>query len=107
MINITEKAAVKIKEMADEENIGYYIVRAKQIGGGCNGMITDIFFDDIINDTDEVFEFDGVKIVVDMVSFQYLDNSLINYEETDFGGGFKVTNPNIKSSCGCGKSSSY
>jgi len=107
MINITEKAAIKIKEMADEEGIGYYIVRAKIIGFGCSGMGNDMYFDDQISDTDEVFELDGVKVVVDFMSMQYLDGSVIDYQDKEFGGGFKFNNPNVTGSCGCGSSQSY
>jgi len=108
MIFITEKAAKKIKAISDDEDIGYYIIRIKQIGGGCSGMSTDLFFDETINlDTDEVFELDDVKVVVDQFSFQYLDGTSVDYEEHDFGGGFKFINPILQSSCGCGKSQGF
>jgi len=107
MIYLTEKAAKQIKEISDGEGIGHYVVRAKCIGFGCAGIGHDLSFDDIIADTDEIIELDGVKVVVDMMSFQYLENACIDYVESDFGGGFKFTSPDIKSSCGCGKSSQY
>jgi iron-sulfur cluster assembly accessory protein len=107
MIYITEKAAQKIKEIADDEEVGYYIVRVKQIGGGCNGFMTDLFFDDQIAESDEVFELDGVKVIVDQFSFQYMDETTIDFVEGSFEAGFKFLNPQVKSSCGCGKSVGY
>jgi iron-sulfur cluster insertion protein len=104
---ITEKAVKQVKEIADAEGIGYYIVRAKVLGGGCHGMTHDLTFDDQISDTDEVIELDGVKVIIDMMSFQYLENACIDYVESAFGGGFKFSSPDIKSSCGCGSSVTY
>src|ERR1700690_630226 len=94
MIYLTEKAAKQIKEISDSEGIGHYVVRAKVFGSGCNGYQNDLSFD-------EIFEFDGVKLIVDMMSFQYLDEICIDYVESDFGGGFKFAGGGIKSSCGC------
>lgn len=107
MLYITEKAANKIREISDDEGIGYYIVRVKVLGGGCAGMTHDLFFDDQINEMDEITEFDGIKVIVDALSFQYLDEATVDYAETDFERGFKIKSPNIKSECGCGKSVQY
>ena len=107
MIHITEKAANRIKKISDDESIGYYIVRLKIIGSGCAGFSHDIYFDDQINELDEVFELDGVKMSVDPMSFQYLDESTVDYIEHDFGGGFKVSSSKITGSCGCGSSYSF
>ena len=107
MINLTEKAAVKIKQISDDDSLGHYVVRIKTIGGGCAGMTNDMFYDDQISETDEISELDGVKIICDFLSFQYLDGTTIDYLDHDMGGGFKFLNPNVKSSCGCGKSVSY
>jgi iron-sulfur cluster assembly protein len=107
MIYLTEKAAKQVKEISDGEGIGHYVVRAKVLGGGCHGMTHDLSFDDKISETDETFELDGVKLIVDMMSLQYLENACVDYVESTFGGGFKFTSPDIKGSCGCGKSVSY
>ena len=107
MISLTEKAAKKIEEISNGDGIGHYTIRVKVIGGGCAGMTNDIYFDDQISDTDEVSELDGVKVVADFLSFQYLDGTVIDFIETDMGGGFKFLNPNVKGSCGCGSSQSY
>jgi iron-sulfur cluster insertion protein len=104
MMYLTEKAAGKIKEIADSEGITAYVLRAKVIGGGCAGFSYDIYFDEQINELDEVVELDGVKVVVDPMSFQYLEGVTIDYLETDMGGGFKFINPNVTGTCGCGSS---
>jgi iron-sulfur cluster insertion protein len=104
MINITEKAANKVKEMSEELGVGHWIVRAKVLGGGCGGYQVDIEFDDNIQETDEISELDGVKIICDQMSFQYIDSIVMDYAESDFGGGFIFTGGEIKSTCGCGKS---
>jgi iron-sulfur cluster assembly accessory protein len=107
MIYLTEKAANQIKLIADEQGIDNYCIRVKCKGGGCGGMTHDINFDSQIIDTDEVVDFDDVKIVIDQISWQYLENVCIDYVESTFGGGFSFTSPDIKSTCGCGKSVSY
>ena len=73
-----------------------------------SGFSHDMQFDDQISDTDEVIEFDGIKIIVDQMSWQYLENLCIDYKESEFGGGgFSFSGPDIKSTCGCGSSVAY
>jgi iron-sulfur cluster insertion protein len=104
MIHLTEKAAKKIEEIANSEGIGHYTIRVKVVGGGCAGFTNDMYFDDQVGEMDEITELDGVKIVADPLSFQYLDESVIDYIESPLGGGFKFNNPNVTGSCGCGSS---
>lgn len=104
MIHITEKAAKKIEEISNEEGIGHYSVRVKVIGGGCAGFTYDMFFDDTVGEMDEVFELDGVKVITDPLSFQYLDEVVIDYLDGPISAGFKFNNPNTTGSCGCGSS---
>jgi iron-sulfur cluster insertion protein len=106
MIHLTPKAIEKLKEFADAEGLKA-IVRVKVLGGGCAGMTNDICFDDNILDTDETIEQDGVKIVVDQFSIHYLDETTVDFVESEYGFGFKFVIPNAKSSCGCGSSVSY
>jgi|SRR5271170_2282296 len=106
MIQLTEKAVSKIKEFAESEGLNLSI-RLKVVGGGCAGFTNDMEFDDQTSDLDEVIEQDKVKIVVDPLSFQYLDGSTIDYLDSPFGSGFKFLNPNVKGACGCGSSVSY
>lgn len=107
MIRLTNLAASKIKEFAEANNIGHQTIRVSVKGGGCAGMTHDMEFNDSISEMDEVVEQDGVKIVIDCLSFQYLENATIDYVESPLGGGFKFSSPDIKGTCGCGNSVSY
>lgn len=104
MIHITEKAAKQIEEISNAEGIGHYSVRVRVVGGGCAGFSYDMYFDDQVTDMDETFELDGAKVIVDPLSFQYLDEMVIDYVDGPMGAGFKFNNPNVKGSCGCGSS---
>lgn len=111
MISITEKAAAKVKEISDSEGIGHYSVRVKVMGGGCAGFTYDMFYEDKASDMDEVVEFKDIdpdiKLIIDPISFQYLEDTTIDWLESSFGGGFKFLNPNVTGSCGCGNSVSF
>lgn len=104
MIELTKKAAEKIKEIATEEELKP-ILRVKILGGGCGGMLQDLSFDE--NDAlefDEVFHSHNVEIRIDPLSFQYLDGSEIDYVDGLYGAGFQFNNSKFSSKCGCGKS---
>lgn len=107
MIYLTEKAAKQIEEISNAEGIGHFTVRVKVVGGGCAGFSHDMYFEEQVTDMDEVFELDGVKVVCDPLSFQYLDEVTIDYVESPIGAGFKFLNPNVKGTCGCGSSVSF
>lgn len=104
MIILTERAITKIKEFAEGEGIGHNTIRVKVQGGGCAGFTNDMEFNDQVGELDEVFEFGDVKVVVDPLSLQYLENVEIDFQDTPLGSGFKFNNPNVKSTCGCGNS---
>jgi iron-sulfur cluster insertion protein len=104
MISITERAASKVKEIADSENLAGQGLRLRVIGGGCSGFSYDLYFEDTPTDMDETFESLGVKLYIDPLSFQYLENTEIDYVEEVHASGFKFNNPNVKGSCGCGSS---
>lgn len=104
MIYLTEKAAKQIKIIAEDECIGYHIIRVKVKGGGCAGFEYDLNFDDKIGEDDEVSELDGVKVVCDPMSMQYLDGTVIDYGDSLMGSGFKFNNPTATGTCGCGHS---
>lgn len=104
MIYITEKAAIKIKEISEAEGIGHLNLRVKVVGGGCAGFSYDLFFENAPTDMDEMSEIDGVKLYVDPLSWQYLDEVSVDYVERLTGSGFTFINPNVKSTCGCGSS---
>lgn len=104
-IILTEKAVAKVKELAKSSDLEPRI-RAGIKGGGCSGYQHDLFFEDKdkVNETDNVFEFDGVELIVDMMSMTYLEGTTIDYIDGLTGAGFKFLNPAAKRSCGCGKS---
>lgn len=105
MIEVTEIAANKILEIVAEEGLEGQHLRVKVVGGGCAGFSYDLAFED--SDPlplDEVFESRGIMIVIDPLSFQYMDGSEITFMEGLYAAGFKFLNPNISSSCGCGSS---
>jgi iron-sulfur cluster insertion protein len=104
MITITEKAATKVKEIASAEALEGQGLRLRVVGGGCAGFTYDLYFEDKIGDLDEEFECLGVKLYVDPLSFQYLEQTEIDYVEGIHGSGFKFNNPNVKGTCGCGSS---
>jgi iron-sulfur cluster assembly accessory protein len=107
MITLTEKAASKVKEIAESEGL-ILAIRLKIVGGGCSGSVRDIYFDNTVGELDEVFEQDGIRVIIDQFSYQYLDETVLEYLETEMGGGFKFLNDTkATSSCGCGKSVSY
>lgn len=102
---MTEKAVQKAREIAAEEGFTGCPLRVKVVGGGCAGFSYDLFFDDKEpSDTDETFNCEGVVLVVDPLSNQYLDNTTIDYVDGPLQSGFKFLNPNVKSTCGCGSS---
>lgn len=104
MIQLTDKAVAKVKEIREAEGLGEQGLRVRVIGGGCSGFSYDLFFEDEITDLDQTFESGGVKLFVDMMSYQYLEGVEIDYVEGLHGAGFKFVNPNAKSTCGCGSS---
>lgn len=107
LITITERAASKVKEIASSESLEGQGLRLRVIGGGCAGFTYDLYFEDKLGEADEEFESNGVKLYVDPLSFQYLENTEIDYVEEEHAAGFKFNNPNIKGSCGCGSSVSF
>jgi iron-sulfur cluster assembly accessory protein len=94
MVTLTSSAADQVRSMleAQPENAGKPL-RVYVEGGGCSGMQYGMVFDE-----------PRVRVVVDEVSADYLKGAVIDFSEALTGGGFKITNPNAKSSCGCGKS---
>jgi len=106
MIHLTTKAVIKLKEFAEAEGLPPSIRLAVK-GSGCAGFSNDMTLDDIVGELDEVIEQDGVKIIVDQMSIQYLEDATIDFVESEFASGFKFIVPNSKGSCGCGSSVSY
>ncbi|MFI5301355.1 MAG: iron-sulfur cluster insertion protein ErpA [Polyangiales bacterium] len=104
MITMTEKASEKVKEIAAAEGLEGQGLRLRVIGGGCSGFSYDLYFEEQGSEMDEEFVAHGIKLFVDPLSAQYLENTEIDYVEGLHGAGFKFNNPNVKGTCGCGSS---
>jgi iron-sulfur cluster insertion protein len=107
MITLTDAAAQKLKYIIEEDKVVEEYLRVKIIGAGCSGFQYDLFFDSSLGQMDELFEEKGIKIIVDPISYQYIDGTIVDYMETLAQSGFKFINPNVKSTCGCGSSVSF
>lgn len=104
IIHLTESAASQVREMlAKEENGASKGLRVFIESGGCSGLQYGMVFDEK-REGDFSMQFHGVPVWVDNVSAEYLKGSVVDYSEALTGGGFKISNPRAKSSCGCGKS---
>jgi iron-sulfur cluster assembly accessory protein len=103
LVGLTPRAAVECQSLlALPENAGKnFRVYVEQ--GGCSGMQYGMVFDET-RDGDFVSEQHGVNVLVDPVSANYLRGTVVDFSDALTGGGFKITNPNAKESCGCGKS---
>jgi iron-sulfur cluster assembly accessory protein len=107
MIVITPVAVAKIKEIMVQQNPVPAVLRIGVRGGGCSGFQYALEFDSQTRDTDEVLDFDGLKVAVDQMSAMYLEGVTLDYVETLEASGFKFDNPSVRSTCGCGQSFAY
>ncbi len=104
MLTVTPVATTKVKEIMTGQTPVPTALRVAVVGGGCSGFSYHMAFENQVNETDNVYEFDGLKVLVDQMSEMYLDGVQVDYIETLEGAGFKFNNPNVKSTCGCGSS---
>jgi len=104
MIQITEKAVSKVKEILEMQDPKPNGLRISVVGGGCSGFSYSMAFENNPNMFDKTYTFDGLKVFIDQASLLYLDGAEVDYVETMEGSGFKFNNPNVKSTCGCGSS---
>ena len=104
MITLTESAAKKVKELVEAEGNSELALRVAVRPGGCSGFSYEMFFDSDFAADDQKAEYNGVKVVVDSASLQYLSGASLDYKEGLMGAGFTVNNPNTTRSCGCGQS---
>jgi len=102
-IIITDAAAAKVKELIKDDNVllGLRIVIS---GGGCSGFNYGFEFATDNYDDDNTFEKNGIKFIIDPISFNYMKGSTIDYIKEKFNEQFVINNPNIISNCGCGSS---
>ena len=101
---VTDAAVNKVKGLVEEEGNSSLMLRVFVTGGGCSGFQYGFTFEDAINDGDTEVEKDGIKLLVDPMSFQYLVGAEIDYKEDLEGSRFVIKNPNATTTCGCGSS---
>ena len=104
MIEIKPSAIAKIKDLIAEENNPDLKLRIFVQGGGCSGFSYGFTFDESVNEDDFDLEFDGMHLLVDSMSSQYLQGAEVDYTEDLMGSEFKIKNPNAQTTCGCGSS---
>ncbi|MBM3812602.1 MAG: iron-sulfur cluster assembly accessory protein [Acidimicrobiia bacterium] len=104
MISLTEKAVGKVREILDSQDPKPAGLRIAVVGGGCSGFSYSMAFENTPNMLDKTYNYDGLSVFVDQASLLYLDGAEVDYVETLEGSGFKFSNPNVKSTCGCGSS---
>ena len=104
LINVTESAASKIRELLSEEGKTESGLRVFVQGGGCSGFQYGLMIEESGGVGDQQFESNGVRLFVDPVSVSYLRGAEVDFVDTITGGGFTIKNPNATSTCGCGSS---
>ena len=104
LLVFTEAAANKVKNLIEEEKNDSLKLRVFVSGGGCSGFQYGFTFDENIQDGDTQVEKNGVTLLVDPMSFQYLTGAEIDYKEDLEGSQFVIKNPNATTACGCGSS---
>jgi iron-sulfur cluster insertion protein len=100
----TDSAANKVKQLIEEEGNADLKLRVFVSGGGCSGFQYGFTFDEVANDDDTVMSKNGVQLLIDPMSFQYLVGAEIDYSEGLEGSQFVIKNPNATTTCGCGSS---
>lgn len=104
MVQLTETAITKVREILDTQEPKPAGLRIAVVGGGCSGFSYSMAFENSPGMLDKTYAFDGLKVFVDQASLLYLDGAQVDFVETLEGLGFKFNNPNVKSTCGCGSS---
>ena len=100
----TDNAANKVKQLIEEEGNSELKLRVFVSGGGCSGFQYGFTFDEVANEDDTVMNKNGVQLLIDPMSFQYLVGAEIDYTEGLEGSQFVIKNPNATTTCGCGSS---
>ena len=100
----TDSAANKVRQLIDEEGNAELKLRVFVTGGGCSGFQYGFTFEESVNDDDTSMQKNGVTLLVDPMSLQYLTGAEIDYQENAEGAQFVIKNPNATSTCGCGSS---
>ena len=104
MITLTESAVAKIADILLEENTPQVKLRTFVQGGGCSGFSYGFTLDEEQNEDDFVIDNNGIVVLIDSMSMQYLQGATIDYKEELMGSSFTINNPNAQTTCGCGSS---
>jgi iron-sulfur cluster assembly accessory protein len=104
MIQLTEKAVEKVQEIMGMQDPKPAGLRIAVVGGGCSGFSYSMAFENSPGLLDKTYNFQDLKVFIDQASMLYLDGAEVDYVETVEGSGFKFSNPQVKSTCGCGSS---
>jgi iron-sulfur cluster assembly protein len=104
MVQLTENAVGKVKEILTSQEPQPAGLRISVVGGGCSGFSYSMAFENSPGLLDKTYSFGDLKVFVDQASLLYLDGAEVDYVESMEGSGFKFSNPNVKSTCGCGSS---
>ena len=100
----SDSAATKVKQLIDEEGNPDLKLRVFVQGGGCSGFQYGFTFDEVVNEDDTSMVKNGVTLLIDAMSYQYLVGAEIDYKEDLEGAQFVIKNPNATTTCGCGSS---
>jgi len=100
----TDSAAAKVADLIAEEGSKPAILRLAVEGGGCSGFQYGFTFDEVVNEDDTEMTKNGVSLLIDAMSYQYLVGAEIDYKEDLQGAQFVIKNPNATTTCGCGSS---
>ncbi|MBI4013652.1 MAG: iron-sulfur cluster assembly accessory protein [Candidatus Rokubacteria bacterium] len=103
-VNLSPGALKRVKELMESQKLQNAFLRMGVRGGGCSGLSYNLEFDTEVGKHDKEFDVDGVKVVVDVKSYLYLNGTTLDWVNQGLTGGFTFVNPNAKSSCGCGTS---
>jgi iron-sulfur cluster assembly protein len=103
-IALTASAAARVQRLLEERQLSGHALRVFVSGGGCSGLQYGMALEGQPRESDHRFGFDGVDVVIDPVSMDYLSGATVDYVDDLMGGGFKIENPHAVSSCGCGHS---
>ena len=105
VVTLTPKAVEMVKQTRANEGLSEgHVLRVAVVGGGCSGFSDQRSFDERPRDEDISVEYDGVRVVIDPTSVQYLTGTEIDFVSSLHGGGFKFSNPKAEHTCGCGSS---
>ena len=103
-ISIGDRAAARLKALLEERKTPEAGLRVAVKGGGCSGLAYALTWDEKAREKDRVFQRGAVRVFVDPKSYIYLVGTVIEYEEKMLQAGFKLTNPQVRTTCGCGES---